>query len=94
MATSFAKNELSGPGAEAFLDRLCANRLPAARGRIVLTQMCTPRGGVECDVTVTRLGEDRFYVVSAAATERTARPATRWRRCARRDSRACARFSG
>jgi dimethylglycine dehydrogenase len=31
--------------------------------------MCTPRGGVECDVTVTRLGEDRFYVVSAAATE-------------------------
>jgi len=34
-----------------------------------LTQMCTPRGGIECDVTVTRLAEDRFYVVSAAATE-------------------------
>jgi dimethylglycine dehydrogenase len=68
--TSFAKYELSGPGAERLLDRLCANRLPATRGRIALTQMCTPRGGVECDVTVTRLGEDRFYVVSAAATER------------------------
>jgi dimethylglycine dehydrogenase len=68
--TSFAKYEVSGPGAERFLDRLCANRLPARLGRIVLTQMCTPRGGVECDVTVTRLGEDRFYVVSAAATER------------------------
>jgi dimethylglycine dehydrogenase len=68
--TSFAKYEISGPGAEHFLDRLCANRLPMRRGRIVLTQMCTPRGGVECDVTVTRLGEDRFYVVSAAATER------------------------
>lgn len=68
--TSFAKYEVSGPGAEAFLDRLCANRLPARQGRIVLAQMCTPRGGVECDVTVTRLGEDRFYVVSAAATER------------------------
>jgi dimethylglycine dehydrogenase len=67
--TSFAKYEISGPGAEQFLDRLCANRLPARLGRIVLTQMCTPRGGVECDVTVTRLGEDRFYVVSAAATE-------------------------
>jgi dimethylglycine dehydrogenase len=67
--TSFAKYEVSGPGAEHFLDRLCANRLPARLGRIVLTQMCTPRGGVECDVTVTRLGEDRFYVVSAAATE-------------------------
>jgi dimethylglycine dehydrogenase len=68
--TSFAKYEVSGPGAERFLDRLCANRLPARLGRIVLTQMCTPRGGVECDVTVTRLGDDRFYVVSAAATER------------------------
>jgi dimethylglycine dehydrogenase len=68
--TSFAKYELSGPGAERLLDRLCANRLPATAGRIVLTQMCTPRGGVECDVTVTRLGRDRFYVVSAAATER------------------------
>jgi dimethylglycine dehydrogenase len=68
--TSFAKYEVSGPGAESFLDRLCANRLPKAVGRIALTQMCTPRGGVECDVTVTRLAEDRFYVVSAAATER------------------------
>jgi dimethylglycine dehydrogenase len=68
--TSFAKYEVSGPGAEQFLDRLCANRLPASQGRIVLTQMCTPRGGVECDVTLTRLGEDHFYVVSAAATER------------------------
>ena len=31
--------------------------------------MCTPRGGIECDVTVTRLDDERFYVVSAAATE-------------------------
>ncbi len=67
--TSFAKFELSGPGAEALLDRLCANVLPPEIGRMTLTQMCTPAGGVECDVTVTRLGEDRFYVVSAAATE-------------------------
>jgi len=67
--TSFAKFEVSGPGAEAYLDRLCANRLPRAVGRIVLTQMLTPRGGIECDVTVTRLSQDRFYVVSAAATE-------------------------
>lgn len=67
--TSFAKFELSGPGAEALLDRLCANALPAEPGRIALTQMCTPAGGVECDLTVTRLAEDRFYVVSAAATE-------------------------
>jgi dimethylglycine dehydrogenase len=67
--TSFAKYELSGPGAEKFLEHLCANALPRSVGRIALTQMCTPRGGIECDLTVTRLGEDRFYVVSAAATE-------------------------
>jgi dimethylglycine dehydrogenase len=68
--TSFAKYELSGPGAQKLLDRLCANRLPKSIGRMVLTQMCTRAGGIECDVTVTRLAEDRFYVVSAAATER------------------------
>lgn len=67
--TSFAKYEVSGPGALRFLDRLCANKLPKTIGRMALTQMCTPKGGIECDVTVTRLGEDRFYVVSAAATE-------------------------
>jgi glycine cleavage system aminomethyltransferase T/glycine/D-amino acid oxidase-like deaminating enzyme len=67
--TSFAKYELSGPGARDLLDRLCANSLPAAKGRIALTQMCTERGGIECDVTVTMLAADRFYVVSAAAAE-------------------------
>ncbi len=66
---SFAKYEVSGPGAESFLDRLCANRLPKSNGRMVLTQMCTPKGGIECDVTVTKLVDDHYYVVSAAATE-------------------------
>ncbi|MFP8875821.1 MAG: aminomethyltransferase family protein, partial [Myxococcota bacterium] len=63
------KFEVSGPGGEAYLDRLCTNRLPRSVGRIALTQMLTPQGGIECDVTVTRLPGDRFYVVSAAATE-------------------------
>jgi dimethylglycine dehydrogenase len=66
--TSFAKFLVSGPGAEAFLDRLCANRLPA-EGRIALTQMLTPKGGIECDLTVSQLKPERYYVVSAAATE-------------------------
>jgi dimethylglycine dehydrogenase len=66
--TSFAKYEVSGPGAERFLDRLCTNALPVV-GRIALTEMCRPGGGTECDLTVTRLAEDRFYLVSAAATE-------------------------
>jgi len=67
--TSFAKYEVRGPDAATFLDRLCANALPGRDGRIVLTQMLTDRGGIECDLTLTRLAEDRFYVVSAAATE-------------------------
>ena len=55
--TSFAKYEVSGPCAEDFLDRLCANKLPSSIGRMSLTQMCTPRGGIECDVTVTQARE-------------------------------------
>jgi dimethylglycine dehydrogenase len=67
--TSFAKFVVSGEGAEALLDRLCANRLPSEMGRMALTQMCTPRGGVETDVTVALVEPGRYYVVSAAATE-------------------------
>ncbi len=67
--TSFAKYEVTGPGASALLDHLCANRLPAEDGSVVVTQMLTERGGIECDLTLTRLAEDRWYVVSAAATE-------------------------
>lgn len=66
--TSFAKFEVRGPGAGAFLDRLCANRLPRI-GRVALTQMLTPAGGIECDLTVARLADDRFYIVTAAATQ-------------------------
>ena len=66
--SSFSKYEVHGPGAEAFLDRLCANRLPRP-GRIVLSQLLTPRGAIECDVTVTRLAPERFLVVSAAVAE-------------------------
>ena len=66
--SSFSKYEVHGPGAEVLLDRLCANRLPRL-GRIALSQLLTPRGTVECDVTVTRLGVDRFLVLSAAVAE-------------------------
>jgi len=67
--TSFAKYEVSGLGATTFLDHLCANKLPKSRGRMALTQMCTPKGGIECDLTVTKLGDDHYYIISAAGTE-------------------------
>ena len=66
--SSFSKYEVHGPGADAFLDRLCANRLPPL-GRIALTQLLTARGTIECDVTVTRLAPERFLVLSAAVAE-------------------------
>ncbi len=67
--TSFAKFEVTGDGAEAFLDRVCANRLPQEVGRLSLTQLLTERGGIEADVTVALVAPGRYYVVSAAATE-------------------------
>jgi dimethylglycine dehydrogenase len=68
--TGFSKFEISGKGAEAFLDRIVANRLPKKIGRIALAHALTPQGGVRSEFTISRLAEDRFYVVSAAAAER------------------------
>lgn len=66
--SAFAKFELTGPGAAAALDRVLTNRLPRP-GRIALTYLLTPTGRVEGEMTVTRLGEDHFYLVSAALGE-------------------------
>jgi 4-methylaminobutanoate oxidase (formaldehyde-forming) len=65
--SSFAKLEVSGPGAAAFLERLCDNRVARGIGQITYTQMLNSRGGIECDFTVTRLAEDRFGIVTGTA---------------------------
>ncbi|HEX9043457.1 MAG TPA: FAD-dependent oxidoreductase [Candidatus Limnocylindrales bacterium] len=65
--SSFAKIEIAGPGAAAFLDRLCANDPLREVGSIVYTQLLNRRGGIECDLTVTRLAPDRFYLVTGTA---------------------------
>ncbi|HEY7527469.1 MAG TPA: FAD-dependent oxidoreductase, partial [Candidatus Limnocylindria bacterium] len=65
--TSFSKIEIAGPGALAFLQRLCDNELDRPVGRVTYTQMLNRRGGIECDFTVTRLGEDRFWIVTGTA---------------------------
>jgi glycine cleavage system aminomethyltransferase T/glycine/D-amino acid oxidase-like deaminating enzyme len=65
--TSFAKIEISGPGAAAFLEGLCDNRVARDVGAITYTQMLNARGGVECDFTVTRLADDRFRIVTGTA---------------------------
>jgi 4-methylaminobutanoate oxidase (formaldehyde-forming) len=65
--TSFAKIEVTGPGAAAYLQRLCANDVDRAVGTVTYTQMLNSRGGIECDFTVTRLGEHRFRIVTGTA---------------------------
>ncbi|HZU59837.1 MAG TPA: FAD-dependent oxidoreductase, partial [Solirubrobacteraceae bacterium] len=65
--SSFAKLELSGPGAPGLLERLCDNRVVRDVGLITYTQMLNRRGGIECDFTVTRLAEDRFQIVTGTA---------------------------
>jgi glycine cleavage system T protein len=65
--TSFAKIELSGEGAAAFLERLCDNRVARDVGAITYTSMLNERGGIECDFTITRLGEDHFRIVTGTA---------------------------
>src|SRR5580765_3718736 len=65
--TSFAKIEISGGGAAAFLESLCDNRVARDVGAITYTQMLNARGGIECDFTVTRLAEGRFRIVTGTA---------------------------
>jgi glycine cleavage system aminomethyltransferase T/glycine/D-amino acid oxidase-like deaminating enzyme len=65
--TSFAKIEVSGEGAAALLERLCANRVARDVGAVSYTSMLNPRGGIECDFTVTRLADDRFRIVTGTA---------------------------
>ena len=66
--TSFAKFRVAGPNALTALNEICANQVDVEPGRAVYTQWCNERGGIEADLTVTRLGEDEFLVVTAAAS--------------------------
>ena len=68
--SSFAKIEVAGPGAVAFLQHLCVNDVDRAVGSVVYTSMLNSRGGIECDFTVTRLAAERFLVVTGTAFAR------------------------
>ncbi len=65
--SSFAKIEVSGESAATFLESLCDNRVARDVDAITYTQMLNPRGGVECDFTVTRLTDERFRIVTGTA---------------------------
>ena len=68
--TPFTKHEVTGPGAEAWLDSLVANKVPTKIGRIALCHALTQRGGIRSEFTITKIADEHFYVVSAGAAER------------------------
>ncbi|WP_395660760.1 FAD-dependent oxidoreductase [Aestuariivirga sp.] len=67
--SSFAKYSVEGRDAAKVLNRVSAANVDVEPGRVVYTQWLNERGGIEADLTVTRLGEDRFLVVTGAAPQ-------------------------
>ncbi len=68
--TPFSKFDVWGPGACDWLDNLVANKVPTKIGRMALCHALTPKGGIRSEFTITKIEEQRFYVVSAGAAER------------------------
>ena len=68
--STFGKIKLVGKDAEPVLQRICANNVATEPGKIIYTQWLNDAGGIEADVTVTRLAEDEYLIVTPAATIR------------------------
>ena len=62
--SSFAKYELSGPDAASALEWICAAHVAKPPGRLTYTQLLNTRGGIEADLTVARLSDELFYIVT------------------------------
>ncbi len=62
--SSFAKFLLRGPDSVKALDWICANRIDRPVGSVIYTQLLNKRGGIESDLTVTRIDDDAFYLVT------------------------------
>ena len=71
--TAFGKIDVSGPGAEGFLERMAANRVPRPEGGIALTHFLNERGTIEAEAVIARIGAERFYLVFAAFFEQRVR---------------------
>ncbi|WP_017998927.1 FAD-dependent oxidoreductase [Paracoccus sp. N5] len=67
--SSYAKFLVQGADSGRVLNRICANQVDVEPGRIVYTQWLNERGGIEADVTVTRLAHDRYLIVTAAGAQ-------------------------
>jgi dimethylglycine dehydrogenase len=78
--STFAKYEVKGKDAYAFLERICANRIPAKDGGIILGHLLNANGFIESEITVTRLGPEHFYVLSAAVAQLHDKDQLEWRK--------------
>jgi 4-methylaminobutanoate oxidase (formaldehyde-forming) len=65
--TSFSKLEVEGADALSLLQRLTDNQMDHPPGRVIYTQMLNERGGIEADLTITRLASDRFLLITGSA---------------------------
>ncbi|SEK98202.1 dimethylglycine dehydrogenase [Roseovarius nanhaiticus] len=68
--SNFAKYRCAGPGTEDWLNAVFANRMPKAVGRSCLTPLISVRGGIAGDFTVTRTGNDEFWIIGSGMAER------------------------
>jgi dimethylglycine dehydrogenase len=68
--TPFTKHEVTGAGAEAWLDNLVANKVPTKIGRMALSHALTRQGGIRSEFTITKITDQHYYAVSAGAAER------------------------
>ena len=66
--STFTKIEVAGAGALAYLERLAANKIEQPVGKVVYTSLLNERGGIKADLTVTRLDQDRFLMLTGAGT--------------------------
>jgi len=62
--SSFAKYEITGKDAATALNTIAANNIDKPAGRLTYTQLLNRRGGIECDLTMARLADDQFYIVT------------------------------
>jgi dimethylglycine dehydrogenase len=78
--STFAKFDVKGKDAHAFLERICANKIPTKDGGIILGHLLNGNGFIESEITVTRLGPEHFYVLSAAVAQLHDKDQMEWRK--------------
>ena len=65
--TPFAKFEITGPGVVAYLQNLCANNINQPVGKVIYTAMLNDSGGIMCDLTVSRLAAEKYWVITGGS---------------------------